>query len=158
MVMIKEDNIINISNINNEKNSDPEKKTFVMCPTPGCTYKLEGTWNDHFTGEYQNGLKMYKCPSCEKEFNINSYKINSVQIPNKDGLAVLYRYDTFEIVFKAPGYTRFVDTEGVAFIHVPIHILNIPNVKMVYFTDIDDEFTDKELIDAIREELRNAHK
>lgn len=140
--------------------SDDEKKLYVMCPTFGCTYKLDGTWKNYATGVYKNGLMVYKCPKCQKEFTINDFKVNAVPIPNEDGLAVLYNTRLDKIILKIPGSARFTDVDNISYIHVPYLSIN-KDVIMVYLSNSSldlEELQDVELLSMIKNYLNDKKK
>lgn len=138
---------------------DDKKKFYVMCPTPGCTKELVGSWKEYATDEKRNGLTVYECPECHNKFTVNDFRVNALPIPDRDGLGVVFDTKTFEIYFKVPGYARFIDADGIAYLHVPIHTLAPVNSAMVYLTDIKpEEFTDSEIVDVLRKHITAKNK
>lgn len=138
---------------------EDREKNFVMCPTSGCTQKLMGTWKDFEIGKSETGLTIYRCPACNSEFTINDFKTNAIPIPDQDGLAVVFNKQTYQILLKIPGYTRFIDSDGTAYINVPIHSINKEFTSLLYLTDIDvEEFNDEEIKRAILEYLKEKEE
>lgn len=129
-----------------------EYHKYVMCPTPGCNKKLVGSWKEYDTGEKENGLHVYQCPNCNIKFTINDVKVNAVPIPDVDGLGVIYNKNNYNVLFRVQGNTRFIDADGIAYVHIPVLVISSPDAAMIYFTDlVSEEFTDDELKNAIKQ-------
>jgi hypothetical protein len=142
----------NTVTINYNKDELDKQKSFVMCPTFGCKEQLTGTWKDYETGEMVNGLKQYKCPGCGKTFTVNDFSTNCLPVPNEDGIGIVYDTVKNSILFKVNGSERFIDTDDVAYVYMPLKYITASN-KFFYITNLNDLANDSEILELIQEKL-----
>lgn len=150
----------------NYTKKDLEKqKSFVMCPTPGCTAELTGSWNNYKVWEKNkfgkkvpkknNGLQVYKCPSCNSEFTVNNFSVNSIPIPDFDGIGVIIQHN--EIKFRVNGFERFKDSDGDTYVYLPLKYIT-EDSKFFYIPTDNPEISDDELKEMLKDYKKSMEK
>lgn len=142
-----------------------KQKSFVMCPTSGCTAELKGSWKDYevyikdkngkVIKKKENGLQVYRCPVCEKEFTVNNFSINSIPVPDVDGIGVIIKGES--ILYRVNGFERFHDADGETYVYLPLKYVTEHN-RFFYVQTDNPEVSDDELKELIKNHLSKDNK
>lgn len=123
-----------------------KKYNELFCPFHDCKKSFPTPWEQYVVRKNAKNLDVYKCPNCNREFTVDDMGVNAVRVANlKNSVFVWFDTRTRKRVFTVHGDTIFSDGENY-YIHVPVLILNKPNLRMF---SADASFDDKQIDDAI---------
>lgn len=152
---------------NYTKDELDKQKSFVMCPTQGCKAELKGSWKDYEVyikdkngkkvQKKDNGLQVYRCPACKQEFTVNNFSVNSIPVPDFDGIGVLTRGNSGKIEFTVNGFERFKDSDDLTYVYLPLKY-SLENFRFFYIPVDSPEVSVEDLENLLKEHLKTLEK